>query len=120
MTINDAENAMIDAAAYGPDDWPDDDDDMTGHDPAAERMARYLDDQDAAADWTPGGDGFNYRATLTDYDRMTVAYARGLCTPGELARWLKGYDYAAAQPGGWKWWLGWTIRRDMAAQEVTQ
>ena len=52
---------MIDMQAYGPGDWPGDwpgdDDDMSAHDPAQERTDEYLNTQDAAAGWTPGGDG---------------------------------------------------------------
>lgn len=52
------DDEMIEAQAYGPDDdRPADDDMPLEHDPAAERMAAYLDTQDAAADWMPGGDG---------------------------------------------------------------
>ena len=46
---------MIDMQAYGPGDWPGDDDDMPS-DPAAERMAAYLDEQDAAELYAPEGD----------------------------------------------------------------
>ncbi len=49
------DDEMIDMAAYWSDDDRPDDNDMP--DVAAERIAAYLDTQDTAEDWTPGGDG---------------------------------------------------------------
>ena len=61
-----------------------------------ERIDDYLDGIDRA---------YSYRATLADYDRMRVAYGRGLCSENELSRWLTWYDYAADTRLGWKGWL---------------
>lgn len=79
MSYNDAENYMIDAAAYGPDDDRPNDDD-----PAAERMAAYLDTQDAAADWTPEGPGHSL-----SYDEWNAIRAGQGYPPAEFADYLE-------------------------------
>lgn len=69
-----------------------------------DRQAEYLEELDKLAD------AYHYRATLADYDKMAVAYGRGLATPAELSRWLKAYEFNAARPLGWKGWVAATVR----------
>lgn len=83
------DDEMIDMQADD-DDRPDDDD-MTGHDPAAERMAAHLDTVDAAFDWTPGGDG-DMTLTINPIVAMLARrWAAKINGAGELpADWING------------------------------
>ena len=70
---------MIEEQAYAlggdiPDDMPD---------PAAERLAAYLDTQDAATDWTPGGDGY-----ALSYDEWLAEQAHTGKPGGDFAAYL--------------------------------
>lgn len=121
MSYNDAENNMIDAAAYGPDDeWPDDNDTP---DPAAERMAAHLDAVDAAEDWTPeptdaqfapSFDEWNATrqhtgkapGTFTDYladinDRDDAAGGRNPIVAMLARRWASESNGAGELPADW-------------------
>lgn len=64
-----------------------------------DRQYDYLADLDDLAE------RYGYTASLGDYDKMTVAYGRGLCTEAELGKWLRWYDYASDTAFGWKGWL---------------
>ncbi len=87
------DDEMIDMAAYGSDDdRPDDDDAQPEHDPAAERIAAYLDTQDAAEDRTPGGDGESDPAGRSPIVAMLARrWASESNGAGELpADWMNG------------------------------
>ena len=81
-------------------------------------MTEYLDDLDAAADWTP--------VTISDVDRAWTmathlckmhryhlaaylgwgrAYVNGLCTEDELNRYLDCYQQADALGISWRAWM---------------